>query len=343
MCNTEMIAPLLLKWYDVHRRTLPWREDVSPYRTWVSETMLQQTRVQAVVPYFQRFMEAAPEVSDLASLPEEQLLSLWQGLGYYNRARNLHRAAREMAAKYGGRVPDDYGALTSLAGIGDYTAGAILSIAYGQRVPAVDGNVLRIAARLTGRGDNVLEPSVRSSFRDWIETALPEERAGDFNQALMDLGAMVCLPKAPDCENCPLSPLCTARRENRQNALPVREKKSKRRTEQRTVLLLEKDGRIALRKRCGSGLLAGLWELPNVEGTLDEGQIAALLAQHRLSPVQWHHRREAKHIFTHLTWEMTVYRLAVTGDGAPDWTWCSPEDRGQYPMATAFSKLLTFE
>lgn len=343
MCNTEMIAPLLLKWYDVHRRTLPWREDVSPYRTWVSETMLQQTRVQAVVPYFQRFMEAAPEVSDLASLPEEQLLSLWQGLGYYNRARNLHRAAREMTAKYGGRVPDDYGALMSLAGIGDYTAGAILSIAYGQRIPAVDGNVLRIAARLTGRGDNVLEPSVRSSFRDWIETALPEERAGDFNQALMDLGAMVCLPKAPDCENCPLSPLCTARRENRQNALPVREKKSKRRTEQRTVLLLEKDGKIALRKRCGSGLLAGLWELPNVEGTLDEGQIAALLAQHRLSPVQWHHRREAKHIFTHLTWEMTVYRLAVTGDGAPDWTWCSPEDRGQYPMATAFAKLLTFE
>ncbi len=343
MCKTEMIAPLLLKWYDAHRRTLPWRENVSPYRTWVSETMLQQTRVQAVVPYFQRFMEAAPEVSDLASLPEEQLLSLWQGLGYYNRARNLHRAAREMTAKYGGRVPDDYGALMSLAGIGDYTAGAILSIAYGQRIPAVDGNVLRIAARLTGRGDNVLEPSVRSSFRDWIETALPEERAGDFNQALMDLGAMVCLPKAPDCENCPLSPLCTARRENRQNALPVREKKSKRRTEQRTVLLLEKDGKIALRKRCGSGLLAGLWELPNVEGTLDEGQIAALLAQHRLSPVQWHHRREAKHIFTHLTWEMTVYRLAVTGDGAPDWTWCSPEDRGQYPMATAFAKLLTFE
>lgn len=343
MCNTGKIAPLLLAWYDAHCRVLPWREDVSPYRTWVSEIMLQQTRVQAVVPYFQRFMAAAPEVSDLAALPEERLLALWQGLGYYSRARNLHRAAKEIVAKYDGRVPDDYGALLSLAGIGDYTAGAILSIAYGQRVPAVDGNVLRIAARLTGRADNVLEPSVRSSFRDWIAAALPETRAGDFNQALMDLGAMVCLPKAPDCEHCPLSPLCTARREHRQNALPVREKKSQRRTEQRTVLLLEKGGEIALRKRPDSGLLAGLWELPNVEGALSETQVAALLAQHRLSPAQWHERREAKHIFTHLTWEMTVYRLTVTGEGAPDWTWCAPADRGQYPMATAFSKLLTFE
>lgn len=343
MCNTGKIAPLLLAWYDEHRRVLPWREDVSPYRTWVSEIMLQQTRVQAVVPYFQRFMDAAPEVADLAALPEGRLLALWQGLGYYSRARNLRRAACEMVERYNGRVPDDYDALLSLAGIGDYTAGAILSIAYGQRVPAVDGNVLRIAARLTGREDNVLEPSVRASFRTWIEAALPETRAGDFNQAMMDLGATVCLPKAPVCDRCPLSPLCTARRENRQNALPVREKRSKRRIEKRTVLLLEKEGKTALHKRPDSGLLAGLWELPNVEGELDETQIVSLLAQYRLSPVQWYDRRETKHIFTHITWEMTVYRLAVTGDGAVDWIWCPPEDRGQYPMATAFGKLLTFE
>lgn len=339
MCDLRTIAPPLLAWYGENRRCLPWREDVSPYRTWVSEIMLQQTRVQAVLPYFERFMTAAPSVAALAALPETQLMALWQGLGYYSRARNLQRAARQIMERHGGQIPESYEELTALAGIGDYTAGAILSIAYGQSVPAVDGNVLRIAARLTGDGGNVLEDPVRKRLRAKMAEALPETRAGDFNQALMDLGTLVCLPKAPRCEVCPLAELCTARREHLQNALPVRQKKSKRRVEKRTVLLLEKDGAVALRRRGGEGLLAGLWELPNGEGVWDEGQVAAYLGARGLTPLAWHERCEDKHVFTHITWEMTVYHLTVMGEGEADWVWCPPERRQSYPMPTAFAKL----
>ena len=205
------LPAVLLPWYDREKRSLPWRDIVTPYRTWVSEIMLQQTRVQAVLPYFERFMAAAPDVPALAELAEDRLLSLWQGLGYYSRARSLQRSARVMVDQYGGCLPDTYSDLIQLPGIGDYTAGAILSIAFNKAVPAVDGNVLRIAARLTSCGGNVLDPRTRQHVRDALAAVMPTDRPGDFNQAMMDLGAAVCLPKNPNCESCPAASLCAAK------------------------------------------------------------------------------------------------------------------------------------
>lgn len=336
----ELPAPLL-GWYDTHHRRLPWREEVSPYRTWVSEIMLQQTRVTAVLPYFDRFMAALPTVEALAAAPEEQLMALWQGLGYYSRARHLQKAARVIIECHGGVFPDTYEALLTLPGIGDYTAGAIASIAFGQRVPAVDGNVLRLAARLTGCDDNVLEPAVRARFRQWMAEVIPAGRPGAFNQALMDLGALVCLPGgAPLCGDCPVQSLCTACAQGLQRRLPVREKKSGKRTQPLTVFLLRQDNALAVRRRPEKGLLAGLWEFPNVPGALSEPQAAAQLTQWNIIPHQWGKTFSEKHIFTHLVWEMTVYTLDIRGDIPHDWSWRTDTAPEAYPMPTAFTKLL---
>ena len=329
----------LLPWYDREKRSLPWRDIVTPYRTWVSEIMLQQTRVQAVLPYFERFMAAAPDVPALTELAEDRLLSLWQGLGYYSRARSLQRSARIMVEQYGGCLPDTYTDLIQLPGIGDYTAGAILSIAFGQAIPAVDGNVLRIAARLTACGDNVLDTRTRQHVRDALAAIMPIDRPGDFNQAMMDLGAAVCLPKNPNCESCPAASLCAARAAGLQSQLPVRAKNTAKPEKDLTVFLLTtSDGRTALRRRPETGLLSGLWEFPNTEGELTESLAAQQLRDWGLTPLAWEKRFSDRHIFTHLRWNMTVFRLTVAGDGPPDWVWAS-EDRDLYPMPTAFKKL----
>ena len=336
--NLQKLPAPLLAWYDKHRRVLPWREQVSPYRTWVSEIMLQQTRVQAVLPYFQRFMEAAPDVQALAALPEEQLMRLWQGLGYYSRARNLKKAAQTVVEDFGGVFPDSYDALRRLAGIGDYTAGAILSIAFGQPVPAVDGNVLRVAARLTGDNRNVLEPKVRADFRCAMAETMPLDRPGDFNQALMDLGAAVCLPGGkPLCGQCPAASFCAARQQGTQALLPVREKKKEKREIPLTVFaMVREDGAAALRQRPNTGLLAGLWELPHVEGTLDEAAAARQLAAWGVTVLRWERTLHAKHEFTHLRWQMTGYLLTVAGEGQPDWLWADASQRRQRAIPSAF-------
>ena len=336
----KALPPPLLTWYDQNRRVLPWREEVSPYRTWVSEIMLQQTRVTAVLPYFARFMEALPTVEALAAADEQQLMALWQGLGYYSRARNLQKAARVIVEEHGGVFPDTYEGLTALPGIGDYTAGAIASIAFGRPVPAVDGNVLRLAARLAGHDGNVLEPKVRALFRQWMAEVIPHDRPGAFNQALMDLGAMVCLPNGePLCGDCPARDFCVAREKGLQRQLPVREKKSGKRTEQLTVFLLRQGETTAVRQRPGKGLLAGLWEFPNVPGALTEPQAAAQLAQWGLTPHLWGKSFTEKHIFTHIIWEMTVFTLDVQGEGPPEWVWRTGAEREKYPMPTAFGKV----
>lgn len=333
------LPAVLLPWYDREKRSLPWRDIVTPYRTWVSEIMLQQTRVQAVLPYFERFMAAAPDVPALAELAEDRLLSLWQGLGYYSRARSLQRSARVMVDQYGGCLPDTYSDLIQLPGIGDYTAGAILSIAFNKAVPAVDGNVLRIAARLIACGDNVLDPRTRQHVRDALAAVVPTDRPGDFNQAMMDLGAAVCLPKNPNCESCPAASLCAAKAAGLQSRLPVREKNTAKPEKDLTVFLLTTpDGRTALRRRPETGLLSGLWEFPNTAGELTEALAAQQLLDWGLTPLAWEKRFSDRHIFTHLRWNMTVFRLIVAGDGPPDWVWAS-DDRDLYPMPTAFKKL----
>ena len=245
----QQIPEKLLKWYDQNARILPWRENPQPYRVWVSEIMLQQTRVEAVKPYFERFLKALPTVEDLAQAPEEQLLKLWEGLGYYNRVRNLQRGARAVMTEHGGVIPASFEALKKLPGIGDYTAGAIGSIAFQIPVPAVDGNVLRVISRVLYRRDNILDAKVKRRIEGEIKEILPE-RTGDFNQSLMELGATVCLPNgAPKCNECPLQELCRAHLVGDEESLPVKTKAKKRKIEQRTVFLLVCDGKIALRKR----------------------------------------------------------------------------------------------
>ena len=335
----QLPAPLLA-WYDTARRSLPWREQVSPYRTWVSEIMLQQTRVSAVIPYFERFMEALPTVEALAAADESQLLALWQGLGYYSRARNLQKAAKAIVHDLGGVFPDSYEELLKLTGVGEYTAGAIASIAFHRPVPAVDGNVLRVVARLTDCSDNILNEAVRRRFREELQEIIPHDRSGDFNQGLMELGALVCLPNTePKCGECPCRHFCLACKGGHQTTLPVREKDKGKRKEEKTVFILRRVEGEAVRQRPKDGLLASLWEYPNVEGALNEQEAAAQLSNWNIIPHKWLKTTHKKHVFTHIIWEMTVYTIEIMGEGYSEWSWRNEENADDYPMPTAFSKL----
>ena len=309
-----MTAPLLA-WYDLNGRTLPWRSVVTPYRTWVSEIMLQQTRVSAVIPYFERFMAELPDAAALATVPEERLLKLWEGLGYYSRARNLQRAAKIVVSDFGGALPQSYHALLSLPGIGEYTAAAIASINFSEPVAAVDGNLLRVAARVSGCGEDIMDAKVRRLFRQRLDAAIDANRPGAYNQAMMDLGATVCLPNgAPKCEICPARTVCEAYKNGLTEVLPVRAKKKARKIEERTVLLLFQGGKVALRKRPDTGLLAGLWEYPNLPESLDEAGALLALAQMGLSAESIAPAGSAKHIFTHIEWDMKGYFADVAGE-----------------------------
>lgn len=332
----------LLDWYDVHRRILPWREEPSPYRTWISEIMLQQTRVTAVIPYFDRFIAELPDVAALAFVDEERLFKLWEGLGYYSRARNLQRAARLLVERYGGALPHTMKDLRLLPGIGDYTAAAIASIHFGVCEPAVDGNLLRVAARVCGCAEDVTTPGVKRRFRLPLAKAIDRERPGVWNQAMMDLGATICLPNgAPLCADCPARVFCVARREGLTTVLPVRGKKKKRRAEERTVFLLLRDGRLAVRRRPDAGLLAGLTEFPNVSGNLDEPSARAALARWGLLAQTLTPLRAAKHVFTHIEWQLKGYAADVTGDAPEDFRWVSASDFASLAFPTAFRTYAT--
>lgn len=317
---TALRAPLM-DWYAVHRRVLPWREDASPYRTWVSEIMLQQTRVSAVIPYFERFMAELPDVRALAAVSEERLFKLWEGLGYYSRARNLRRAAQAVVDEYGGVLPQTAAELQKLPGIGDYTASAIASIHFGAAEPAVDGNLLRVASRVALCARDITDAKGKRYFREKLAAAIDRESPGVWNQAMMDLGATVCLPNgAPLCGQCPGRSVCAAYREGMTEALPVRAEKKKRRAEERTVFLLRRGGKLAVRRRSDTGLLAGLIEFPNVPGNLDEAGARVTLAGWGLGVRSLAPCGTAKHVFTHVEWQMKGYAAEVTGSG-PGFRW----------------------
>ena len=308
----------LLEWYDEDKRDLPWRRTRDPYCIWLSEIMLQQTRVEAVKPYYARFLEACPRIEDLAALPEDRLMKLWEGLGYYSRARNLQKAARLVVEDLGGRMPDSYEGLRKLPGIGEYTAGAVASIAYGERVPAVDGNVLRVLARVGGSYGDITAQEVKNAHRQAIFDAMPCERTGDFNQALIELGATVCVPNGEArCDRCPLAAECTARKEGTQRELPVRAPKKARRIEKKTVLIIRDGDRTALCKRPPKGLLAGLFELPNLEGHLSAEELPARIRGLGFEPLHVERVEDSKHIFTHIEWHMVAFsvRIAPEFDG----------------------------
>lgn len=329
----------LLQWYDENRRILPWREKPSPYRTWISEVMLQQTRVEAGIAYFERFTAALPDIPALAAVEEQQLLKLWEGLGYYSRARNLKKAAIQLMQEHNGQLPADFAALCRLPGLGEYSAGAIASIAFDIRVPAVDGNVLRVAARVGGCELDILDPRNRRQFRRRMEAVMPRQEPGAFNQALMDLGAGICLPGgAPLCNTCPAADFCAAREQGRQRELPVRAPKKEKRLEEKTVFLLLGPEGTALRQRPDTGLLAGLWEYPHVPGRLTEEQAARQLRQWGLTPRAWLRQLDARHIFTHIRWEMTGYLVQVEGRGPADWLWADGARRQRLAIPSAFDQ-----
>ena len=328
------IAVPLLAWYDRNKRDLPWRHTRDPYRIWVSEIMLQQTRVAAVLGYYARFLEAFPTVEALASAPEEHLMKLWEGLGYYSRARNLQKAARLVTER--GGFHETYDELLTLPGIGDYTDAAIASAAFARREAAVDGNVLRVVTRLTDDHSDVALPQTKKAIRSQVQNIFPEAKADTriFNQSLMELGATVCVPNGPPkCLLCPVRDLCLGRARGTAESLPVKSPKKSRRVEDKTVFLLLREGRAALRKRPASGLLAGLWEFPNVESALDEPAAAVAVRAWGLEPLAWKRRLTAKHIFSHVEWHMTGYALEVSGDGPEDFTWVDTLERHAVPSA----------
>lgn len=336
----------LLEWYDRNKRILPWREAPTPYRVWVSEIMLQQTRVEAVKPYFERFMSVLPDVRALAEAEEEQLLKLWEGLGYYNRVRNLQKAAIQIMEEYGGEMPDQYEELLKLTGIGSYTAGAIASIAYGRRVPAVDGNVLRVLARVRKDGRLITDGKVKAAVEKELAEAMPEDRPGDFNQAMMEIGACVCIPNgAPLCGRCPLNRLCMAHMDGTETEFPQKEAKKPRRIEEKTVLVIRDENRTAIRKRPARGLLAGMYEFPMLEGCRTVEEITAYLAENGIRVLRVQPLEDAKHIFTHKEWHMKGYLVRVDelehkspGEDSKNWLFVEPwETEQRYPMPSALS------
>ncbi len=313
---TDITAPLL-EWYGKHKRALPWRESPDAYRVWVSEIMLQQTRIQAVMGYYERFMTAFPSVEALAQAEEDAVLKLWEGLGYYSRARNLHKCAKIVTERCDGQFPADYKALRALPGIGDYTAGAIASIAFNLPEAAVDGNVMRLHARLTACPTEIQNPAYRKAVQRELSALSPAGQCGDFSSALMELGETVCLPGTPRCGECPLREPCEANKRGETALYPVMAAKKPRRVEERTVLLLLRGNRIALHKRGDKGLLAGLWEFPG--GEVPEG--AEMCG-------------EAVHIFTHVEWHMKGYIVPDAPDG--DYQWFTQSERRQLAIPSAF-------
>lgn len=352
----------LLKWFHIHKRDLPWRRNKDPYRIWVSEIMLQQTRVDTVIPYFERFMDKFPTLEALAEAPEDEVLKSWEGLGYYSRARNLQTAVREVSDLYGGVVPDNPEDIASLRGVGPYTAGAILSIAYNRPEPAVDGNVMRVLSRFFLIEDDIAKPAARAVMEKLAKELIPEGQAGDFNQALMELGALVCTPKSPHCLTCPVMNKCAGRLAGKETELPIKKKAKPPRREFRSVALIEgtgeNRGKVLIRKRPADGLLAGMWELPHALLPVESFD-GAEMPDHAL----WESvRREAElaivpmetlldidHVFSHIHWLMRVYRCRPSGGaiaavaetaGPAEYAWIGPEDRAKFTFPNVFNRIL---
>lgn len=334
--DLSVIVQPLLAWFGTHARILPWRAKRTPYRVWVSEIMLQQTQVHTVIPYYERFLAALPDIEALAGTEEEDLLKLWEGLGYYSRARNLQKAAQIIVREHGGRFPEEVGAIRALPGIGDYTAGAIASICFGKPTPAVDGNVLRVMARLTGDDADITAPAFKKRAAARLAAVYPPGRCGDFTESLMELGATVCLPNGqPLCAECPLAFCCRARALGLTSVLPVKAAKKARREEALTVFLLRCGGRVAVRRRAPGGLLGGLWEFPNAAGQLDAEKALRELADAGLAARGLCPGPDRRHLFTHITWNMTSFTADCESPGG-DYVWVTPEELAALALPTAF-------
>ena len=330
------LPQLLLPWYRQSHRQLPWRETKDPYRIWVSEIMLQQTRVEAVRGYYARFLDVLPDVQALSQCDDDTLHKLWEGLGYYSRVRNLKKAAQVIVNQHSGVFPKTHPEVLALPGIGEYTAGAICSIAFNQPTPAVDGNVLRVISRITNDATPIDLPAAKTSAKDLLSAVYPEE-AGEFTQALMELGATICGPnRKPDCENCPCSSICMGYQAGTAQQLPVKSPKKEKKQEDRTVFIFSCDGQYALEKRPSRGLLAGLWQFPNVSGHLSTEQALKTAEEFGLHPRELGKEIYRKHIFTHIRWDLKGIYLEVA-EPCGDFQWFTAEEiNTQAALPTAF-------
>ena len=335
--DVSVIVDPLLRWYESNARILPWRENPTPYRVLVSEIMLQQTRVEAVKPYFDRFMKQLPNIQALAEAPEDVLLKLWEGLGYYNRVRNLNKAACIVMQRHHGELPASYEELLALPGVGEYTAGAVASIAFQIPVPAVDGNVLRVMARLCASSQNIDLPQTKREVRAGMQQIMPQHRAGDFNQALMELGATVCLPNGePNCEKCPLRFACRAYQNGNQHDYPVKSSKRERKIVRKTVFVIHMHGKYALQKREQRGLLAGMWEFPFAGGFLTESEAKEWLQTAGIDVGEITALPSAKHLFTHIEWQMIGYDVQADHCSLMQWvSW--EEGQRDYALPSAYA------
>ena len=330
-------VPKILSWYRINRRSVPWRDSPTPYGTWISEIMLQQTRISAAIPYYLRFMAEIPGVAELAAASDERLMKLWEGLGYYSRARNLKKAAVILKERYGGTLPASYEELRALPGIGDYTAGAIASIAFGLPSPAVDGNVLRVIMRYLGEYDDIAKASVKKEVTKMLSALYPTGKdASDLTEGLMEIGEAVCVPNgAPLCGACPLRECCMAHKNGLTDILPIKAQKKARTIEKKAVLLLQCNNKFALRKRPDSGLLAGLWEFP----TLPLGEDFSLsdaLSELGVTVADAAAVEKATHIFSHVEWHMTGFDITCAEETSA-FTWVTKEELiHTYALPSAF-------
>lgn len=376
MHNTEhkrYFSQELLDWYEINKRDLPWRRHRDPYYIWVSEIMLQQTRVDTVIPYFHRFIERFPTIQSLADAPEDDVLKCWEGLGYYSRARNLQAAARQVTEQYDGVMPSGKDEVSGLKGIGPYTSGAIRSIAFNIPAAAVDGNVMRVLSRYFLIEEDIMKVKTRTKMEDLVLTLVPDGRASDFTQALMELGALICTPKSPKCLVCPVMEHCSARLEGKEESLPIKTKAKPPRPEYRLTAIVEgtgvHEGKILIRKRPAAGLLAGMWELPHVIVSADGSSVPAAMPEEtamvRLRdalledgvPVQpIGHVMDAEHTFSHIQWNMGVYRCkwqdvppavlqaaesaAAYETGEENFRWIHGQDMERYAFPNVFIRIL---
>lgn len=341
ICHLKQMNSSLIAWYFDHARDLPWRKNPSPYQVWISEIMLQQTRVEAVKPYYQRFLKELPDISSLAQADEEKLFKLWEGLGYYSRAKNLKAAAVKVQNEYQGNLPCSYQKLLTLPGIGSYTAGAVSSIAFNLPEPAVDGNVMRVISRVLGSRDDITKPQTKKQIESRLRASMDKEKPGIFNQALFEVGALICLPKGnPKCQECPLYPFCETGKTKLWDVIPVKSIKKPRKTEKWTVLVICKDRQVAIRKRPDQGLLASLYEFPNLEGWISiedsfQAAEAAGVAEGQILSVE--PLGKASHIFSHVEWKMIGYQIFLAGELPETYIWAEREEiEKKYPLPRAF-------
>lgn len=340
MTDKNAWPPALLSWFDRNARELPWREEKprNPYHVWIAEIMLQQTRTEAVRPYFEAWMARFPTIASVAAAEEADVLHAWQGLGYYSRARNIRRAALEIAASYGGTMPRRIEEIRALPGIGEYTAGAVASLAFGERTPAVDGNVLRVYARLYAVREDVLKSVGRKKISTLAAETIPADRPGDFNEALMDLGAEICVPKAPRCADCPLRSWCEACRLGLEAELPVRTKKKPQTVFYAACGIARRGGKFLLHRRGPRGMLANMWEFPMAlsdEETESREELRKLLGAEPGKKI-WEHT----HVFTHRVWHMRAYETeAAEVPRGEDWQWFTAGEMRGIPMAGPHGKL----